>query len=344
MVSSPKAKDELRGPGIDVKTVEPEGPGSAIVSTRSDLARRPRQPHRNLRAQILARALQIAASHVTRLSPRRARSSLDALAQLAPPVRGVSRQRATVGGVPGEWYRPRGWSDGVTFIHYHGGGYALCSSRTHRMMISDLARAIGARGLGVEYRLSPEHPYPAGFDDCFSAYLGVLNQGVEPRELLLSGDSAGGALALAVMQQCRQEGHPLPRGAVLMSPWPDLTLQGETISSHDAYDYLNADVLRFFAGLYLEGHDPLDPLVSPRYADLSGLPPLLIQAGGSEMFLADIIALRDRAKADGVEVTFEVWDGMVHAFQGFTLFLPEARRAFKSVARWVRELMERTPA
>ena len=275
----------------------------------------------------------------TRLSPQKARSSLDSLAKLTPPSFGIKKERAEVGGVPCEWFTPSDWDGRVTFIHLHGGGYALCSSITHRLMISDMIRATGARGLGVEYRLAPEHPFPAGFKDCVATYLGVLNQGVDARGLLLTGDSAGAALAVAVMVHLREQGHPMPRAAVLMSPWTDLACPGATIEAHSAYDYLNAKVLRFFADLYLDGHDPQDERASPVHADLTGLPPMLIQAGGAEMFLADIIRLKDKARKAGVDVTFQPWEGMVHAFQGFTLFLPEARDAFKAIGEFVREQM-----
>lgn len=245
-----------------------------------------------------------------------------------------------VGGVPGEWFTPHGWREGFTFMHYHGGGYALCSSITHRLMISDLVRATGARGFAVEYRLAPENPFPAGFQDCVAAYLGALTQGVPPERLILTGDSAGAALAIAVMVHLRDHGHPLPCAAVLMSPWADLELQGATISSNEQYDYLSADVLRLFADLYLAGEDPRDQRASPVNADLAGLPRLLIQAGGSEMFLADIIRLKHKAEADGVDVTFQSWEGMVHAFQGFTLFLPEAREAIAAIGDFVRSVAE----
>lgn len=283
----------------------------------------------------MARTLQIAANRVTSFSPQKARTSLDSLARLAPPSFGIDRERAEVGGVPCEWFTPANWDGKRTFVHLHGGGYALCSSVTHRLMISDMVRATGARGLAVEYRLAPEHPFPAGFKDCIAAYLGVLNQGVGPRGLFVTGDSAGAALAVALLVHLRDHEHPLPRAAVLMSPWTDLNCPGATIEAHSAYDYLNAKVLKFFADLYLDGHDPMDERASPVHAELSGLPPLLIQAGSAEMFLTDIVRLRDRAAAAGVDVTYQPWEGMVHAFQGFTLFLPEARAAFKAIGEFV---------
>jgi acetyl esterase/lipase len=284
----------------------------------------------------MTRVLQIAAAKVTRLSPQNARARLDSLARLAPPGLGVTRRRARVGGVPGEWIVPRGWRDGLTFLHFHGGGYALCSALTHRLMVSDIARATGARGLAVEHRLAPEHPYPAAIEDCVAAYRGVLGQGVPWRKLFLTGDSAGAALAIEVMVRAREDGLPLPLAAVLMSPWADLECRGATMESNAPYDYLSAGVVRSFAGFYLAGHDPHDRRVSPVHADLTGLPRTLIQAGGAEVFLADIVRLKEKAESDGVDVTFQCWDGMVHAFQGFTLFLPEARAAMAAIGDFVR--------
>jgi acetyl esterase/lipase len=242
-----------------------------------------------------------------------------------------------VGGIRCEWFVPNGWNDGPTFLHVHGGGYALCSSITHRTMISDIARAAGARGLGVDYRLAPEHPFPAGIDDCESAYHGLLQQGVPPGKLVLSGDSAGGAIVLATLLRLREQALPLPRAAVLLSPWADLSFVRGGSTRQAPFDYIQLDFMRFFAGIYLAGEDPANPFASPINADLTGLPPLLIQAGSAEILLPDIARLARRAEEYGVDVTLQVYEGMVHAFQGFTLFLPEARLAMTAIGRFIRE-------
>lgn len=282
-------------------------------------------------------ALSVAAQHVTGFSPQKARSHLDLIARLAPPVLGISRERAFVGGVKGEWFRPWGWRDGVTFIHYHGGGYALCSSITHRMMISDISRAAKARGLSVDYRLAPEHPFPAAIDDCESAYDGLLQQGLDPRRLVLTGDSAGGALVLATLVRLRERKAPMPAACVLMSPWVDLACRGKTIETNAPYDYIGVDFMRVYASHYLDGVSLENSAASPIHASLEGLPPMLIQAGGAEMLLSDIEAFSSQAEAAGVDVTLQVWEGMVHAFQGFTFVLSEAREAMTAIGDFIQE-------
>lgn len=223
-------------------------------------------------------------------------------------------------------------------MHFHGGGYALCSSTTHRMMISEIARASGARGLGVDYRLAPEHPYPAALDDCESAYHGILRRGVSPNKLLISGDSAGGALALATLIRLKEQGLPLPRALVLLSPWVDLECHGETVISNAEYDYLHIDFMKFFADIYLDGEEASQATTSPINADLSGFPQMLIHAGSSELMYSDIQRFAERARQAGVEVDLTIWDGMVHAFQGFTLFIPEARDAVSSIGDYFKRL------
>jgi monoterpene epsilon-lactone hydrolase len=294
-------------------------------------------PWQHLRTRLLTRALATAAKRVTQYSPRRARTHLDLLARLSPPILGVSREQAVVGGVSGEWFYPRGWRGGINVLHLHGGGYALCSSITHRMMISELCRASMARGFGADYRLAPEHPFPAAIDDCEAVYEGLLHQGVDPERLVISGDSAGGALVIATMVRLRNRGLPLPAAGVLMSPWVDLTCKGKTVEAHASSDYLGVEFMQAYAGLYLGQESATNHFASPIHADLSGLPPLLIQAGGAEMLLADIVDFKDRAEAAGLDVTLQVWEEMVHAFQGFTLFLPEARQAIEAAGAYIRD-------
>lgn len=306
-----------------------------VARERQPLA--PRLPERSFRTRVLIGSLQTAARQVTRLSPQSVRASLDTLAALAPYAPGVTRRRATVGGVACEWFVPRRWQSGVTFLHLHGGGYAMCSTITHRMMITDLAVASGARGLGINYRLAPEHPFPAALDDSESVYHAVLQQGVPPSRVVLTGDSAGGALVLATMVRLREKGLPLPAAAVLMSPWVDIACPGPTFRDHAAFDYLPVPKLRLYATLYCGDEPTRSAFVSPIHADLAGLPPLLVQAGGAEVMLSDITTFEARARAAGLDVTFQVWDGMPHAFQGFTLFLPEAREAMRAAGAFIRE-------
>jgi acetyl esterase/lipase len=283
-------------------------------------------------------ALKRAARSVTdHRSPIQTRLALENLSRLAPPVWGVSQRAGSLGGVPARWFTPRGTHpDGPILMHIHGGGFSLCSSHVHAMLISELARAVGARAVGIDYRLSPEFPFPLPIEDCYSAYIGLLDSGVDASRIILCGDSAGGNLALATLQRVRAANKPLPRLVVLLSPWVDLECRGDSVQFNDPYDYLSRDLLELFAAYYLQGADPRDPQASPIHADLSGLPPMLVHAGGGETLLSEIRTLVRRAERHGVRVTLQEWEGMCHAFHGFSMFIPEAERAFHEIATWIR--------
>jgi acetyl esterase/lipase len=195
----------------------------------------------------------------------------------------------------------------------------------------------------LDYRKAPEHPYPAAIDDAFAAYGALLAEGVAPSSILLGGDSAGGGLALALLQRLRDAGLPQPRAAILLSPWVDLTARGGTIDANERYDYLSGEMLVWGAATYLAGADANGPLASPIYADLRGLPPLLVQTGGGEIFLDQNLAFVARARAAGVPVSHEVSDGMVHVFQAFAGF-PAASQALASIAAFVKSVQADAPA
>mgnify|MGYP002361245611 FL=1 len=285
----------------------------------------------------MVRTLKRAARTVTdHRSPVQTRVALENLSRLAPPVRGVSQRAGSLGGVPARWFTPHGaHAQGPVLMHIHGGGFALCSSHVHATFISELARAINCRAVGIDYRLAPEHPFPLPIEDCYSAYLGLLDSGVDASRIVLSGDSAGGNLALAMLQRVRASGKPLPRLVLLLSPWVDLECRGDSVQFNDPYDYLSRDLLELFAAYYLQGADPRDPQASPVHADLSGFPPMLLQAGGGETLLSEIRTLARRAERQGVRVTLQEWEGMCHAFHGFSMFIPEAARAFHEIGAWV---------
>lgn len=251
--------------------------------------------------------------------------------------RQVELERTDIAGVPVEIHRPPGWQSGdPTYLHYHGGGYSMCSPATHRLLLARIARVAGARCIVPNYRKAPEHPYPAPIDDGYAVYRALLEGGQDPGALVLSGDSAGGGMALAVMQRARRDGLALPRAAVLLSPWVDLTTTGgATIDDNRRFDYLSGPMLVDAIGDYLGGGDPAHPEVSPIHADLQGLPPLLVQSGSAEIFLDQNLRFVERAKAAGVQVVHEVTDGMVHVFQ---LFAPTraAGAAIHSIGSFVR--------
>ena len=246
----------------------------------------------------------------------------------------VSRQRVSVRGVDGEWISPANAPQGKAILYFHGGGFRMGSVASHRGLISQIALASGCRVLAINYRLAPEHRFPAALDDAVAAYDWMRDQGMMPGSIALVGDSAGGNLVLAAMLALRERGLPLPVAGVLMSPWTDLAATGGSYTSRAEADPIHQrSMILALAKNYLgEQGDPRAPLVSPLYADLTGLPPLLIQVGDRETVLDDSVMFSDKARAAGVDVDLEVWDGMIHVFQMFGAQLAEADQAISSIA------------
>ena len=250
--------------------------------------------------------------------------------------KGMQCQPADAGGVPAEWFIPDEAEDGV-ILYLHGGAYALGSVNAHREFLSRLTKAIGKRILAIDYRLAPEHPYPAAVEDAVAAYHWLLGQGIVPAQIIIAGDSAGGGLTLAALLTLRDGGQPMPAGAVCISPWTDLALTGDSMRGKaDVEIVLDRESLAMFAALYA-GDQPLtNPLISSLYADLTGLPPLLIQVGTDEILLDDSLRFAKNAEAAGVEVELSVWDGMFHVFHMFPFFA-ETREAVAQIAGFVQE-------
>ena len=242
------------------------------------------------------------------------------------------------GGVPGEWVvAPEAHVDRVV-LYLHGGGYCMGSPASHRRLVAALSKAAEARALSLDYRLAPEHPYPAAVDDAVAAYRWLLANGVRPERLAISGDSAGGGLTLATLLALRDAGDPLPAAGVPLSAWTDLEGTGETMKTKASVDrMIQPDRLKETADYYADGADKQQPLMSPLYGDYTGIPPLLMQVGGAEVLLDDTARVAERAKAAGVDVTFEVWDEMPHVFQAFTGMLPEADEAIAGIGEFVRK-------
>jgi monoterpene epsilon-lactone hydrolase len=243
----------------------------------------------------------------------------------------------SAGGVDGEWISPANTPPDMAILYFHGGGFRLGSVASHRDLIAQIAFASGCRVLAINYRLAPEHRFPAALDDALAAYGWMLDRGLKPDNIAFAGDSAGGNLVLSAMLVLRERGLPLPAAAVLMSPWTDLGATGASYVSRAEADPIHQrPMILALAKNYLGGQgDPCDPLVSPLYADLRGLPPLLIQVGDRETVLDDSVMFADLARAAGVDVTLEVWDGMIHVFQMFEL--PEARQAIASIAGFLNQ-------
>ena len=245
---------------------------------------------------------------------------------------------ADAGGVPAEWVTPPGEAGGRVLMYLHGGGYQLGSPATARHLVALLSAAAQAQAFSVDYRLAPEHPFPAAVEDAVAAYRWLLAAGHDPTSVAIAGDSAGGGLVLATLVALRDSGDRLPAAAVAMSPWTDLALTGESLRTRAGVEVMVKPAgMPETAALYLAGADPRHPYASPLYADLHGLPPLLIQVGDAEVILDDSTRFAARARAAGVEVTLEIWDEMPHVFQAFAGLLPEADQAVAQVGRWIRE-------
>jgi monoterpene epsilon-lactone hydrolase len=253
-----------------------------------------------------------------------------------PVAQDVSFESLQVNDIPAEWVIPRGAAENSSILYLHGGGYTIGSIKTHRSMVSYLSKAAGMRALLIEYRLAPEHPFPAAVEDSVAAYRWLLKAGFDPAKIAIAGDSAGGGLTVATMVKLRDEGEPLPAVAVCLSPWVDMEGIGESMNTRAEVDpIVEREPLLEMAEAYLGGADPRTPLAAPLYADLKGLPPMLIQVGTAEILLDDSTRLAEQAKKAGVDVTLEPWEDMIHIWQFFASMVPEGRDAVDRIASFI---------
>ncbi|MCX4245187.1 alpha/beta hydrolase [Paraliomyxa miuraensis] len=237
-------------------------------------------------------------------------------------------------GIPGEWLIPDGADPERVLLYFHGGGYAYGSIASHRHYVSRIARAARMRALLVDYRLAPEHPFPAAVEDARVAWRWLLAQGVDPSRVAIAGESAGGGLAMATLLETRDSGEPLPAAAVALSPWVDLTLSGRSIETNDRYDFIPRHILSLYAARYAGDTTRTHPLLSPAHGRLHDLPPLLIVAGEVETLVDDARLLYRRAIEAGVDATLSIYPDMVHAF--VIMRIPQAREAIAEIATHVR--------
>lgn len=245
---------------------------------------------------------------------------------------GVTCTPVEAGGVSAEWSEAAGVDEAKVVLYVHGGGYVMGSAGSHRDVTGRLSKAAGARVLSLNYRLAPEHPFPAPVDDAVAAYRWLLAQGISPGNIAVAGDSAGGGLAIATLLALRDAGEPLPAAGIGISPWVDMEGTGESMTTRAAVDpVVQKEGLLGMAKLYLGDADPKNPLAAPLHADLAGLPPLLLQVGDAETLLDDSTRLAERARAAGVDVTLKVWDEMPHVWHLFAPILPEGRQAIDEI-------------
>lgn len=253
-----------------------------------------------------------------------------------PPV-GVTVIRREIAGLSAEWIQSSN-ANSDAILYLHGGGFVLGSCSTHRNLTSRLALTARCRVVVPEYRLAPEHPFPASLEDAMAVYYELLRAGTDPRKLVIMGDSAGGGLCAALLLAIRDAGCQMPAAAVLISPWTDLTLSGDTYRTRADQDPLDRiSELRRMADLYLCGGDATNPLVSPIFGNLRGLPKTLIQVGDHEVLLADSIRFFERAKQESVEVQIEIWPEMWHGWHMCAPALPEANEAIRHIGMFVRK-------
>jgi len=269
----------------------------------------------------------------------RARQHLETFAKLFLVVsKGVSAESAQLAGIDVDWLRPKGARPDKILLYLHGGAYILGSRRTHRQLVSHMAREAGVTAVMPEYRLAPEHPFPAGIDDAVAVYRALLEAGYLPQDIVISGDSAGGGLTMATLLALRHAGDPLPGAAVLLSPFLDVTGSGESVTTRADIDpWFNPEDLPVVARYYCPDETEWrNPLVSPVFANVAGLPPMLIQVGDHEILLSDSTRLANKLAKAGVDVELEVWPEMWHVFQFFVGKMPESRQAIVKIGDYIR--------
>lgn len=241
------------------------------------------------------------------------------------------------GGVPAEWVAAPGVDAVRAVLYLHGGGYAIGSLNTHRRLAYDISAASSARVLVIDYRLAPEHPFPAAVDDAAAAWRWMLAQGLDPSRIAIAGDSAGGGLTIATLVNLRDQKLGLPGCAVAISPWVDLEGLGASITGRSAQDpMVQKEGLLWMAGLYLAGKDARTPLAAPLHADLEGLPPILVQVGTAETLLDDATRIAEKLHRAGVDVKLAIWPNMLHVFPLFAPILSEGRDGCLEIGNFIR--------
>ena len=301
-----------------------------IVTAVRRIFRRPPRPSWSIGDEARAMFLRRFWRRLHALPPIARRQEIDSVPVLLPAaLLRTSRKRERLAGVPVTWVTPRSGAEPRLVLYAHGGGFTIGSSRMLRDLLARLALASRARVLSVDYRLAPENPWPAGLEDVRAVWRAALVE-VAPRQVVVAGDSAGANLVLALLLALRDAGEPLPAGAVLFSPWVDLRCTSGSFGENADLDFLDRSSLLRDAAGYAPGRDPGDAALSPLNAELGGLPPMYLQAGGAELLRDDAEALAARARAAGVQATLDVWEDQVHDFQTFGAL---SRRSLEAIAR-----------
>lgn len=275
--------------------------------------------------------------NVAEVDVRKIRRLWDYLGGLMLTAFGVKKTHEEINGLYVEWLTPEDRMDDKLLLYLHGGGYVVGGCDMHRQMVSHIARAGRIQALLPEYRLSPESKYPAAIEDAVGIYRTLLARGTKAENMVLAGDSAGGGLVMATLLSLRDAGEPLPAAAILLSPFLDATASGESMQSRAMRDpWFRAEDVARIADYYCEPQQRRDPLVSPVFADVGGLPPLYIQVGDDEILLSDSERIAQKITAAGGEISLEIWPEMWHVFQMFVGKMPESGRAIDKIGDFVR--------
>ena len=288
--------------------------------------------------QQLAAILEMSAQNAPppNATPPEMRAWIEGVTSQLPVAENVQIERVTCGPCDGELIAPAGGDASRLIILYHGGGFFFGSSRTHRVIASNLARAAGCSVLTPDYRLAPENPAPAAHDDAFAVYQWALKQGYAPGKVALDGDSSGGNLALATAVRARDAGLPRPAAVTLMSPWLDLAREGASHQGTPEDPVVSNEGLDLFTRFYLGDGDRKSPSVTPFYADFRGLPPTLVHVGAREMLHDDSVTVVERMKAAGVAADLKVFDGMTHNWQLYAPMLDEGMASIEACAAFIK--------
>lgn len=283
------------------------------------------------------RRIDIANAPVTKMRKR-----LDQLGRWARSARHVAIEEKPVAGVRAEWYRPEHAEPGKLLLYLHGGAYSLGSCDSHRKLVTHMAKDGNIETVMPEYRLAPEHPFPAGLDDAVTIYKELLASGYAADDIIISGDSAGGGLSVATMLQLRHQGLPLPGAAILLSPFLDMSASGESTKTRASRDpWFRPDEVEVVVRYYCPNEDVRNPLLSPVFANVAGLPPTLIQVGDDEILLSDSTRFADKLRTAGIEVELEVFPEMWHVFQLFVGKMPEAKAAIQKIGTYIKSRFSR---
>jgi acetyl esterase/lipase len=285
---------------------------------------------RHISGHYMKRSLMVTA-------PLQARRDFHARMTRLPIASGVRVTSESIDGIDCEWQVPDGCDDAPVLYFLHGGAYIMGSPATHRRLISHIARSAEMRAVSPDYRLAPEHRYPSQLEDSLRVWRALLRGGLDPAQMAIGGDSAGGNLSVATMLSLRNAGEPLPAACVLLSPWLDLVGDGETHRTRSDYDpWFRPDKMADAVQHFCDGETAADPMVSAVRADASGLPPTLIQVGDHEILLSDSTRFADNMRAAGGRVDLHIWPDMWHVFQYFIGLMPESRKAIDDIGRFLR--------